>query len=367
MQIPLINLQRQYHKLSQELNTALKDVLEQGQYILGPRVRELEAEIARLSGTSHAIGLANGTDALVLVLRALGIGPGDEVITSPFTFFASAECVSLLGATPVFADIDPGTYNIDPQSIKSKITPKTKAIIPVHIFGQPCPIKEVMALAKEHGLYVIEDACQAIGAAVEGQPVGSFGDAACYSFFPTKNLGGYGDGGMLVTNNQELADKIRILRAHGSTKKYFHTAVGYNSRLDEMQAAILLTKLKFLASWNARRRELAAVYDAALKEHVVIPEVLPAVESVYHLYVIRHANRDKLMNYLSQQGIASGVYYPLPLHLQEVYKDLGYQEGDLPVVDGLYKDVLALPLCPELTDEEQHYIIQHVLNFCKGA
>jgi dTDP-4-amino-4,6-dideoxygalactose transaminase len=364
MHIPLINLQRQFVKLEEELMAAVRTVLAGGQYILGEHCALLEGEVARLSGGKFGIAVANGTDALVLVLRAMGIGTGDEVITSPFTFFASAESISMVGATPVFVDVDPRTYNLNPEELAARISPRTKAIMPVHIFGQPCS-PQVYQIAAQAGIYVLEDACQAIGATAGHKPVGSLGDAACYSFFPTKNLGGYGDGGMVVTDNEEFAETIKMLRAHGSKKKYFHLDVGYNSRLDEVQAAMLLVKLKYLEGWTRRRRELAANYDRELSGIVQTPYISPQVSSVYHLYVIRHPRRDQLQAWLREQGIATGIYYPQPLHLQAAYSDLGYGEGDLPQSEAACNEVLALPICPELSDEEQIYVIDKVKEWAR--
>lgn len=360
MKIPLINLQRQFEHIEQEVMQEVHAVLRGGQYILGENCSRLEEEVAALSGTRYGVGVANGTDALVLALRALSVQAGDEVITSPFTFFASAESISMVGATPVFADIDPQTYNINPEEIATRISKRTKALIPVDIFGQACDMPAIAKLAADNGLHVIEDACQAIGGSIEGQPVGSLGDAACYSFFPTKNLGGCGDGGMVVTDDPRLVEKIKLLRAHGSKKKYFHEDVGYNSRLDEIQAAILRVKLRYLREWNNRRRELAANYDRELAEFVQIPYVAPEAESIYHLYVIRHPQRDELMAWLREQGIATGVYYPLPLHLQAVYRDLGYKEGDFPHAEAASRQVLALPMCPALSEDEQQYVIDNI-------
>jgi dTDP-4-amino-4,6-dideoxygalactose transaminase len=331
--IPLLNLQAQYKTIR-------------------PEVKALEAEVAEYCGVKHAIGVANGTDALLLTLDAAGIGPGDEVITTPFTFFATAEVVSQLGATPVFVDINPKTYNIDVAQIKEKINSKTKAIIPVHIFGQPAEMEEIVALAKEHNLFVLEDAAQAMGAEYKGRKIGAWGNAATFSFFPTKNLGGYGDGGMVVTNDDELAAKIRVLRVHGSNPKYYHSMIGYNSRLDEIQAAILRIKLRYLDGWNQARREKAALYNQVLKDTPVItPYHAEDRKHIYHLYIIQSEERDELMAYLKENGISTGVYYPVPLHQHNVYKPLGYAEGSLPYAEYMSKRTFALPLYAELEDE----------------
>lgn len=359
MQIELINLKRQYKNLKDEINQAVEKVLENGQYILGPEVKAFEKEIGEYLGIRYAIGVANGTDALVLSLRALNIGPGDEVITTPFTFFATAEAISQVGATPIFVDIDPDTYNINPYLIEEKITEKTKAIIPVHIFGQPCDMDKIKEIAKRHNLYLVEDACQAIGSEYKGQKVGTFGDVACFSFFPTKNLGGYGDGGMVVTNNPEIAEKVDILRKHGSKKKYYNEEIGYNSRLDELQAAILRVKLKYLDVWNNQRISAASKYNELLKDlsdNIKIPFKLPDAKHIYHLYSIQSEKREFLMKTLKEKGIATAIYYPIPLHLQKAYINLGYKEGDLPVAEKLCKKIFAIPMYPEITDEEIYYV-----------
>ncbi|RAL24577.1 DegT/DnrJ/EryC1/StrS family aminotransferase [Thermoflavimicrobium daqui] len=366
-QIPLIDLKAQYETIRDEVRSAIDDVLENGRYILGPDVKALEEEIAAFCGVKYAVGVANGTDALLLALDAKGIGPGDEVITTPFTFFATAEVVSQLGATPVFVDIDPKTYNIDVSQIKAKINEKTKAIIPVHIFGQPANMDEVVAIANEHDLFVLEDAAQAIGSEYKGRKIGSWGHAATFSFFPTKNLGGYGDGGMVVTNDEELAKKIRILRVHGSNPKYYHSVVGYNSRLDELQAAILRVKLRYLNQWNEARRQKASLYDELLKDTpVVTPYCAENRSHIYHLYIIQATERDDLMKYLKEKGISTGVYYPVPLHQQDVYNYLGYEEGSLPNAEYMAKRTFALPLYAELEDETIHYIADAVKSFYQG-
>jgi dTDP-4-amino-4,6-dideoxygalactose transaminase len=366
MNIPLMDLKAQYRSIRDEVLKAVEGVLEGGRYILGPEVKALEEEVAALCGVDHGVGVANGTDALVLVLDALGIGPGDEVITTPFTFFATAESISRVGATPVFVDIDPGTFNLDASELRSRITPRTKAILPVHIFGQPADMDEVMEVAKESGLWVIEDACQAIGAEYRGRKVGSLGHAACFSFFPTKNLGGYGDGGMIVTDDESLARKLRSLRVHGRTpeSKYINTMLGYNSRLDELQAAILRIKLRRLKEWNEARRRKAHLYNELLQDLPIVTPVEASDRShIYHLYIIQAEERDALIEHLNRHGIASGVYYPIPLHLQEVYRFLEYGEGSLPRVEKVAKRTLALPLYPEMTEESVRYVAEVVRRF----
>ncbi len=364
--IPLLDLTEQYRGIKEEVRDAIDRVLESGHYILGPETKAFEAEVAEFCGVKHAIGVGNGTDALQLVLDAHGVGPGDEVITTPFTFFASAEVVSQVRATPVFVDIDPKTYNLDVEQVKQKITSKTKAIIPVHIFGQPAEMDELMQLAEEHNLFVLEDAAQAIGSEYKGKKIGAWGHAATFSFFPTKNLGGYGDGGMIVTNDDQLADKLRILRVHGSRPKYYHGIIGYNSRLDEIQAAALRIKLRHLDDWNNARAEKAAYYNKLLSElPVVTPYHAPDRKHIYHLYNIQAEDRDGLMEHLKENGISSGVYYPLPLHLQEVYKDLGYKEGDMPNAETISRKIFALPLYPELAEETMEHIVQVIRNYFK--
>lgn len=362
--VPLLDLVKQYRSIEAEIKAAVDDVLSSGNYIMGKHVADFEQKMADYCNVKYAIGVANGTDALLLVLDALGIGPGDEVITTPFTFFASAEVVSQLGAKPVFIDIDPKTYNFDVSKLEAAITPNTKAIIPVHIFGQPVDMDEVLALAKKYNLYVVEDACQAIGSKYKEQKIGSLGVAGCFSFFPTKNLGGYGDGGMIVTNDEELAKKIKILRAHGSNPKYYHSMIGYNSRLDSLQAAMLNVKLAYIDQWNAARRQKAAVYNEALKGlPIQVPFEKENRYAVYHLYIIQTDLRDELMYFLQEKGISSGVYYPVPLHLQEVYKDLGYDRESLIESEKAAKGTMALPLYPEMTEEEQQYVISVVREF----
>lgn len=364
MNISLLDLKRQYDTLEKEIDKSIKEVLVSTRFILGPNVKSLEEEIAEFTGTKYGIGVANGTDALLLTLKAFGIGEGDEVITTPFTFFATAETISQVGATPVFVDINPETYNIDIDKIEEKITSKTKAIMPVHIFGQPADMDKIMEIAEKHDLKVIEDACQAIGSQYNGKEIGSLGHAACFSFFPTKNLGGYGDGGMIVTNDAEFTEKIKMLRFHGQKVKYYNEMLGYNSRLDEIQAAILRIKLKHLKEWNDKRKELAYRYNEMLKDTpLVTPKEIENIKHVYHLYIIKSEERADLINHLKENGIATGVYYPVPLHLQNVYKDLGYNEGDFPQAEYCSKRTFALPLFPELTIEEQDYIIEKVKEF----
>ncbi|PTX62546.1 dTDP-4-amino-4,6-dideoxygalactose transaminase [Melghirimyces profundicolus] len=363
---PLLDLKAQYREIREEIQKAVMGVLEGGRYILGPEVKSLEEEVAAYSGTRYGIGVANGTDALLLTLDAWGIGPGDEVITTPFTFFATAEVISKLGARPVFVDIDPETCNLDVSLLENHVSEKTKAVIPVHIFGQPANLDEVTAFAEKHGLRVLEDAAQAIGAEYKGRRIGSFGDAATYSFFPTKNLGGYGDGGMVVTDDAQLAETLKSLRVHGRSphSKYHNALIGYNSRLDELQAAALRVKLQYLDRWNEARRERARVYNRLLEGlPVTTPVEAEDRKHIYHLYIIQTEERDGLMEHLKSRGIGTAAYYPVPLHLQEVYRDLGYREGDLPVAEEICRRSMALPLYPELDEATQMRVVEAVKQF----
>jgi dTDP-4-amino-4,6-dideoxygalactose transaminase len=331
---------------------------------MGPEVAELEKALAQYLGVKHVVACANGTDALVMTMDVLGINPGDEVITTPYTFIASAECVSHRGGTPVFADVEPDSFTIDPEQIRKKITPHTKAIVPVHIFGQPCDMDAVMAIAKEHNLIVVEDCAQAIGATYKGKRVGSIGQIGCFSLFPTKNLGCYGDGGFVVTDNDEWAAMLRRKRTHGSNPKYYHDMFGYNSRLDTLQAAIVMAKLPHLDGWNKKRLGIARHYNEAFAG---LPVRLPVERKgrghVYHLYVLGTDNRDAFKAHLDNKGIGSGVYYPLPMHLQKVYAYLGCKPGDLPAAEALAPSMLAIPCFPELTDGEQQQVIDAVKSY----
>ncbi|MHB1152958.1 MAG: DegT/DnrJ/EryC1/StrS family aminotransferase [Eubacteriales bacterium] len=354
--IPLLDLKAQYLSLKDEIIKAVDDVLSGGNYILGPNVKAFESEIADYCGTKYAVGVANGSDALVLCLDAYGIGPGDEVITTPYSFFATAEAISRVGAAPVFADIDQTSFNIDTNKIESVITKRTKAIIPVHLFGQPAEMDKIMSLAERYHLKVIEDACQAMGASYKGKKTGSLGHAACFSFFPSKNLGGYGDGGMITTDDEEFAGQIRILRAHGSSKKYYNNSIGYNSRLDELQAAILRIKLKYLDSWNEARRAKAECYNNILREsELKLPAAVPGAKHIYHLYIVSHQKRAEIMKGLETSQIGCGIYYPVPLHRQEVYK-LQYSAVSLPVAETASKETFAIPLFPEMNEEQITHI-----------
>jgi dTDP-4-amino-4,6-dideoxygalactose transaminase len=377
MSVPFFDLSVQYHSIENEIKTALDEVLRTQQFILGPQVQVLEERIARYCQTRHAIAVASGSDALLLSLMALGIEPGDEVILPPFTFFATAGSISRLGAIPVFVDIDPETHNIDPSKVKKKITSKTKAILPVHIFGQCADMNPLLKIAQEKKIPVIEDAAQALGAEYRPNPTaeslraGQIGDLGCFSFYPTKNLGAFGDAGMVVTNNEDLAEKMRLLRAHGSKPKYFHKIIGLNSRLDTIQAAILLVKLKYLDKWTVERQKKAKRYNQLLQDlHLSVEGLkLPVVQfqnrHIFHQYVIQVPKRDSLRKFLTEEGIGTDIYYPLPLHLQECYAFLKYRRGDLPVAEKVCEEVMALPIYPELTEDQQTLVIDKIKEFFK--
>ena len=362
--IPILDLKAQYAAIQQEIDAAIKEILESTQFILGPAVRELEQQVATYCGCKYGVGVASGTDALRLTLTALGIGFGDEVITTTFTFIATASTISHCGARPVFVDIDPRTYNLDPVAIEGAITEHTKAIVPVHLYGQPVDMEPIMELAEAHGLHVIEDAAQAIGARYKGRRAGSMGHAGCLSFYPTKNLGAYGDGGMVVTNDAALAEKVDILRRQGSKKKYHAEVLGFNSRLDSLQAAILGVKLKYLDGWNEGRRRVAQRYNELLAS---LPVTTPYESSdayhVYHQYTIRAPQRDALAAYLKERGIGTMIYYPVPLHRQRLYASLGYEENNLPVSQAASQDVLSLPMYPELTEAQQVTVAKTIREF----
>ncbi len=366
MNIPMVDLKTQYHHIQSEIDEAIKRVLEESAFIMGPDVKKLEEEMAQFCQIRHAIAVGSGTEALHVALLSSGIGPGDEVIVPTFTFVATAEVVSLVGARPVFADIDAGTYNINPKDVAKKITAKTRAIIPVHLYGQPADMDELMALAKAHNLVVIEDCAQAMGARWKGTMVGTIGDAGCLSFFPSKNLGGYGDGGMILTNRDDVAEKARAIRVHGSNKKYFHHLIGVNSRLDTLQAAILRVKLQYLAKWNDLRRAAAARYTKALEGSVfVTPVTHPEVIHVFHQYTIKAPKRNELQSYLKEKGVASMIYYPLCLHQQGAFAHLDGKEGDMPVAEKVQNEVLSLPMFPELTAEQTHYVVESLHAFAR--
>ncbi|MCK4852425.1 MAG: DegT/DnrJ/EryC1/StrS family aminotransferase [Candidatus Omnitrophica bacterium] len=364
MKIPLLDLKAQYKPIKQEIDEAVASVVDSQHFILSEEVTALEEEIAAYTGAGHAVGVASGTDALILALRALGVGKKDAVITTPFTFFATAEAISVVGATPVFADIDPETYNIDPDKIEEMLRDTVKAVIPVHLYGQCADMDRIMDISKKYDLKVVEDCAQAIGAAYKGRKAGSFGEAGAFSFFPSKNLGGFGDGGMVVSSDAGLTERVKRLRVHGSQRQYVHTEVGYNSRLDSIQAAVLRVKLKKLDSWLDRRRAIARRYDEALSSPgITTPKTAEGGTHTYHQYTIAAHDRDSLLKYLNDKGISARVYYPVPLHLQPCYKDLGYKEGDFPAAEKASKEVLSLPVYPGLSDENIDHIIQTVRDF----
>ncbi len=361
MNIQMVDVVTQYRRIKPEVDAAIEGVLNSGHYVLGEVVQEFEANVARYLDVKHAIGCASGTDALQLALMALGIGPGDEVITTPHTFIATAEAIVLLGATPVYVDIDPATYNIDATKIEAALTKKTKAIIPVHLYGHAADMDPILAVANKHGLAVIEDAAQAIGAAYKGEKVGGLGTIGCISFYPSKNLGAFGDGGLVVTNDDALAEKIRMIANHGSRVRYRHELVGVNSRLDSIQAAILNVKLKYLDEWNEVRRNAAKKYDSLLEGvEVVRPVEAPFARHIYHQYTIRVRNRDKVVQHLMSKRIPYAIYYPIPLHRQAALRAFGNADQSFPVAEQAAAEVLSLPMHTELTDAQQEYIVAAV-------
>ncbi|WP_082691431.1 DegT/DnrJ/EryC1/StrS family aminotransferase [Paenibacillus rubinfantis] len=360
--IPLLDLKREVAELKPQLLQAIEGVLDEAAFIMGNQVKQLEREVAEYLGTKHAIALNSGTDALVIALLAAGIGPGDEVVTTPFTFFATAEAISRVGAEPVFADVDPLTYNLDLDDLEAVITPRTKAILPVHLFGRPLDMERLMELARRRGLVVIEDTAQAFGAEAGGRKTGTIGDMGCYSFFPSKNLGAYGDGGLLVTDDPELAEAAAMLRTHGSKRKYYNERVGFNSRLDEIQAAILRVKLPYIEDWNEGRRQAAARYHELLRNipGLMLPSEVPdGDKQVFHQYTARVLNgrRDAVQAGLAEAGISSYVYYPLPVHQLPVYAD---RNLTFPLAERLSQEVLSLPIWPQISAEVQEYIAGHI-------
>lgn len=391
MNIPLLNLKRQYKNIEEEVNASVLECFKNAQYIMGENVKQFEKEIANKIGVKHAITVGNGTDALIIALKSLGIKEGDEVITTDYTFFATAEAIRFVGATPVFCDVELDTYNIDPSQIEEKITDKTKAIICVHLFGNACKMDEINDIAKRHNLYVVEDAAQAINSQYKGKNVGNLGDVACFSFFPTKNLGCFGDGGMITTNDDDLATIIRALKVHGSGEngmkayailndeevevveqnsgdntvynplKYYNYLIGHNSRLDEIQAAILRIKLKHLDEYTENRRSISHGYIEALKDtSLVMPTETEGGKHVFHLFILQSENREEIESKLKEKGIATGTYYKVPMHLQKAFNDLGYKKGDFPNAEYLSERTFAIPLFPEMNDEEREYIINSI-------
>ena len=371
---------RQYHNLKKEIDANIQAVLESGEYVMGPMLKRFESELAQYAGTKYAVGVGNGTDALWLTFIALGIGPGDECITHPNTFFATAEAVWIAGATCVFVDCDPQTKCIDPSKIEAAITPRTKAIIPVHLYGQCADMQPILDIAHRHDLAVIEDAAQALGATYpDGRRSGNMGTVGCFSFFPSKNLGAMGDAGMVVTNDAALADRLRTLRVHGAEHKYYHRLMGGNFRLNAMQAAVLNVKLKYLNDWTHQRARNASRYESLFNtsgllesKQVQLPTAVYAQSEIenhyiYNQFVIRAEKRDQLRTHLRENGVASEIYYPIPLHLQECFGDLGYHEGDFPEAERASRETLALPIYPELNDEQQTYIVDTIRSFYKNS
>lgn len=398
MNIPLIDLKAQNEKIGTELINKIKSVMTSTQFIMGPEVKAFEANFTQYLGVKHAISCGNGTDALVIALEALGIGEGDEVITTPYTFFSTGESIAYAGATPVFVDVEVDSLNIDVTKIEAAITAKTKAIMPVHLFGNACEMDPIMAIAEKHGLYVIEDACQAIGGEYKGKKLGTIGHVACFSFFPTKNLGAAGDGGMIVTNDEQIATVCKALKAHGSGEngqkasnlmngvteeiivdqsedntvynplKYYNYLIGHNSRLDEIQAAILNVKLNYLDAWNAARIEHAKRYTQLLQPYseglkFVLPRTVPHVKHVYHMYILSAEHKDAFIQHLKDNGVSTGVYYPVPLHLQKAFTNLGYKKGDFPVAEYLSERTFAIPMYAELTELQQVEICEIIKKF----
>lgn len=369
-EVPAQRFGEQYQALRDEILERLDGVCRRGQFILGPEVEQFERDFARWVGADYGIGCASGSDALYLALRALEIGAGDEVITSPFTYFATAESIVRAGATPVFADIDALTYNIDHETVESRITPRTRAILPVHLYGQACRMDRLVSIAKSRKLWIVEDCAQAHGSLGGGRKVGTFGELGCFSFYPTKNLGTYGDGGLVATSREDLAHEVRLLRGHGAIKKYHHEKLGINSRLDEVQAAILNVKLKYLDRGIEIRREKAHRYNELMKGQGIDQVKIPVEDAhgyhTYHLYVVRASRRDELAEYLGRVGIQCGVYYPTPLHLEKAFAFLGYRLGNFPCAEAASQETLALPLYPELTDADQAYVVEKVAEFYRS-
>ncbi|MHC4719472.1 MAG: DegT/DnrJ/EryC1/StrS family aminotransferase [Planctomycetota bacterium] len=364
MQVPLLDLKAQYAGIKEEVMGAIERVCESQMLCLGPAVEEFERKLAEYCGCEHAIGVSSGTDALLMSLMTLEVGAGKEVITTPFTFFATAGAIARVGAMPVFVDIDEVSCNIDPGLIEEKITERTRAIIPVHLFGQVTQMKPIMEIAERNKLAVVEDAAQAIGATQDGVKCGNFGDLGCFSFYPTKNLGGFGDGGLVTTNQKSLAKRVKLLRTHGEDPRYFYRVIGGNFRLDAIQGAVLSVKLKYIDKWNEKRRQNAAIYDRIFADSAVKgPKIDANNVSTYHQYTVRVPKREKLQKYLAEKEVSTAVFYPKPLHLQDCFSELGYKKGDLPVSERLCGEVLSLPIYPELKQEQIEYVANTVLRF----
>jgi dTDP-4-amino-4,6-dideoxygalactose transaminase len=355
MKVPFIDLKAQYESIKDEINAAIQQVLDSCAFAGGPFVEKFEKEFAEFCQCQHCVGVGSGTEALWLSLLALGVGPRDEVITVPNTFIATAEAITFTGAKPVFVDVDEKTYNMDATLLEAAITPRTKAVVPVHLYGQMADMDPILEVALDHKLYVIEDACQAHGAEYKGRRAGSIGHTGCFSFYPGKNLGAYGEAGAIVTNDLELSDKLRILRDHGQPKKYHHSLIGWNCRMDGFQGAILAVKLRHISEWNEKRRQYAYLYNRLIADFQSLtwPREPPWAKAVYHLYVVRTRQRDALQNYLQEKGINTGLHYPVPLHLQHAYRSLEYNKGSFPVSERLATEILSLPMYPELRIEQQ--------------
>jgi len=371
MSVPLLDLKEQYRTIRDEIRTAIDRVCESQQFILGPEVEALETEIRNFCGSRFAIGVSSGTDALLATLMALQMGPGDEVITTPYSFFATAGVIARVGARPVFVDVDPQTLNIAAETVETRITARTKAILPVHLFGRCANMPTLMQTATRHSIPVIEDAAQAIGATDDqGRQAGTIGYAGCFSFFPSKNLGAFGDAGMIVTGNADFATRLRLLRVHGGEKKYYYRLIGGNFRLDAIQAAVLRVKLKYLPTWTQARRRNAYRYrcyfiEVGLARYLSLPEETPG--NIYNQFVVRCSERDQLQQFLHERGVATEVYYPYPLHLQECFHSLGYRIGDFPHAEAAARETLALPIYPELTESQQHYVVQCCKEFYRSG
>ena len=369
MKIGMVDIKRQYQNIKDDIDLAVHRVLDSGQFILGPDVATLESEVARYLDIKYTVGVASGTDALHLALLACGVGSGDEVITTPFTFIATCEAINYCGAVPVFVDVDPRTYNVDPKKIEEKITKKTKAIIPVHMYGQASEMESIIETAKKYGLKVIEDVAQAFGGEYRNKKLGTLGDVGCTSFFPSKNLGAYGDGGMVFTHDEDVAKKIKMLRVHGSREKYVHDLIGFNSRLDTLQAAIVRVKLKYIDQWNNMRiKHAEQQYNKLLSGcDIVTPYVESFNKHVYHLYTILVDDRKKCQKFLNSQGIATAIHYPIPIHLQKSFEYLGLSSEDLPVSNEISRKTLSLPMFPELKEEEIDHVVKAVKEFLQSS
>lgn len=366
MRVPMADIKAQHHSIKNEIDSAVQAVMDKCVFILGDNVKAIEKEIAEYSGSDYGIGVASGTDAIALALRAMDVQPGDEVITTPFTFVATTEVIALMGAVPVYADIDPHTFNLDPEKIEEKITEKTKVILPVHLYGQCADVKRISEIAKRHNLRVVWDGAQAIGAEAYGQKLGAYADAVTLSFYPAKNLGTAGDGGMVLTSNPEILEKIKFLRFHGSGGTYSYKYIGYCSRLDEIQAAVLRAKLPHLDKWTAKRQSNAEIYKNEFAGlDIKLPFVAPYNNHTFYQFTIRSKNRDALKKYLEEKEIGTGVYYPGPLHLEEAYLYLGYKPGDFPESELACREVLSLPIFPEMTDDQLAHVVSSVQSFFK--